>query len=343
MQNNWISMHIFYASSPNAMLTTCVDPLVQDLRTQGLIQRYFFIRYWQEGPHIRLRLLPAPGVKPEDIRQIIEPVVSAYLQLRPALYNADTVEAQDVYKRVFIAEYGVVKWQQTYGENGQMPIRANNTFAYINYEPEYHRYGGVAGVELAEWHFEKSSDITIQLLRNTNVHVRSILLGHSLQLSLALCYGLLGEDQKGLAFFDKYMTFWQKGFLRRSDDPAPKFEKSFAQKAVQLQQLLSQSRAAIVEGTLVGLTGVEKEWIAHMRELKARIEALVYAGNLTLGAKDGTSLLAETPATANYFLLSSYVHMANNRLGISIPDEIYISYLLKRALEQKVAQQEFVS
>lgn len=31
-------------------------------------------------------------------------------------------------------------------------------------------------------------------------------------------------------------------------------------------------------------------------------------------------------------LLSSYVHMTNNRLGVSILDEIYLSYLMRAAL-----------
>ena len=190
------------------------------------------------------------------------------------------------------------------------------------------------GVELAEWHFERSSEIVLQLLQTTNAHMRSILLGHGLQLSLALCYGLLEDDQRVLIFFEHYMQFWQDSH-RPSEERLSRFEKSFAQQEVQLRQRIGQIRAAIVEGAMARCTSVERVWIAHMRELRTRIETLTRAAMLTITKKDGTELVAEHPAVVNSFLLDSYIHMTNNRLGLSIADEIYLAYLLKRGLEQR--------
>ena len=42
------------------------------LREQELISRYFFIKYWLEGPHIRLRLLPSPGVDEDFVRHLAQ-------------------------------------------------------------------------------------------------------------------------------------------------------------------------------------------------------------------------------------------------------------------------------
>src|SRR5690242_11628145 len=106
MTNNWISMHIFYASNPNPLLTEAVAPLIDELKQQRLIQHYFFIRYWQEGPHIRLRLLPTEGVEAETVTRKAEENISAYLQRRPALYNADNDYAKALYKDMFLTEYG---------------------------------------------------------------------------------------------------------------------------------------------------------------------------------------------------------------------------------------------
>src|SRR5215469_4326305 len=333
METHWVSIHIFYNGNRNHMLTTCLGPLVQDLRERNLVQRFFFIRYWQEGPHIRLRLLPAPGVGREDICVFVEPAVSAYLKQRPALYDVDPSEVQELYKGMFIAEYGEEKWNQMYGKSGGMPIRPNNTFAYIDYEPEYQRYGGKMGVELAEWHFERSSEVVLQLLQTTNAHMRSILLGHGLQLSFALCYGLLGDDRSVRTFFEHYMQFWQN-FQRSPEEQLSRFQKSFAQQEVQLRQRIRQIRAAVVEGAVTGCSSVERKWMAHIRELRTNIETLTCIGRLTITKKDGTELVAEQPAVASSFLLDSYIHMTNNRLGLSIADEIYLSYLLKRGLEQ---------
>ena len=56
---SWLGMHIFYGANPRPMLLDCVRPLVDELTTLGLLDSYFFMNYWQEGPHVRLRLKPA--------------------------------------------------------------------------------------------------------------------------------------------------------------------------------------------------------------------------------------------------------------------------------------------
>src|SRR5579885_3397611 len=100
MPKTWISIHIFYASNQNPLLLDAIEPLVQDLRAAGLIERFFFIKYWQEGPHIRLRLLPAEGADEEVIKQRAETALSAYLQRRPALYNATDEAIAPFYKDI---------------------------------------------------------------------------------------------------------------------------------------------------------------------------------------------------------------------------------------------------
>ena len=127
MTKNWISIHIFYASNANPMLIEALEPLVNDLRERGLIRRYFFIKYWQEGPHVRLRLLPAEGVREEEVKREAEEVINAYLKRRPALYSADNENAQSFYKDMYITEYGEAKWNETYGAEGRMPLRPNNS------------------------------------------------------------------------------------------------------------------------------------------------------------------------------------------------------------------------
>ena len=46
---------------------------------------------------------------------------------------------------------------------------------------------------------------------------------------------------------------------------------------------------------------------------------------------------AADPALTLRILLSSYVHMTNNRLGVNIHDEVYLAYLLKRAVLDDMA------
>jgi hypothetical protein len=54
---------------------------------------------------------------------------------------------------------------------------------------------------------------------------------------------------------------------------------------------------------------------------------LADSGNLSF--RDGP---VRDPRAALAIVLSSYVHMTNNRLGVSILDEIYLSYVIGKAL-----------
>lgn len=340
MSKNWISMHVFYTSNLNPMLVDCIAPLINELREHALIQRYFFIRYWQEGPHLRLRLLPAEGVEQEEVIQVVEPVIAHYLKRRPALYEPDEKSLKFYFKEMFIAEYGEEQWVEQYGADGEMPIRPNNSFHYIEYEPEYGRYGGVDGIELAEWHFEHSSDIVLKSLTNVNVSIRTILLGLSVQLALPLCYGLMQENEKVRDFFDGYMKYWHQNYHRKSDYDS--FDKKYLKMAPDLQRRMTEIQHHVVDGDFADLIAFEQEWMRHIHELRIRIKELVEAEKLVFWSREEERepIVIKDLNTAYNRLLRNYVHMVNNRLGASIVDEDYLSYLLKRALEDKLRNRE---
>jgi hypothetical protein len=337
MTNNWISLHVFYASNPNPLLSEAVAPLIDELRERGLIQRHFFIRYWQEGPHIRLRLLPAGGVQEDEVKRRAEAKISAYLQRRPSLYTTDNALAKTFYKDMFLTEYGEEKWHELYGKDGEMPLRSNNSWHYIPYEPEYTRYGGVDGVEVAEWHFEHASDMAIRLIRETNVHVRTIMLGRSIQMTLPFCFSFLEDDEQVIRFLAAYEKFWRASYPKEASDLTQKFEKKFSLMAERIQQRVAEIRRNVIEEQIGTLTPLEREWWTQMRELRKRIDDRVHMKKLVFqNSIDREPLIPDDPRRAYPLLLSNYIHMTNNRLGVSILDETYLAYVMRRALEELV-------
>ncbi|MGQ0837532.1 thiopeptide-type bacteriocin biosynthesis protein [Actinokineospora sp.] len=321
----WISVHVFYASNANPMLVDCVRPLVAGLRERGLITRFFFITYWLEGPHVRIRLLPAPDADPDVIRAELEAALAGFLRRRPALYDADRAGMDVLYRRLYVAEYGEQSWAATYGDAG-MPFRANNSFDYLPYEPEYDRYGGPAGLEVSEWHFEKSSDIVLRLLGTTNVHVRTVLLGQSVQLAAVLCFEFLRTADRVARFLTDYRTFWETNFQEDSPKRYEVFDASYARMAPRLTARVAEIRDRVA-GRDAELTALETEWLNHVRDLRARTTVLAERGELVFArgpVSDVDSALA--------ILLSSYLHMTNNRLGVTIADEVYLSYILRKAV-----------
>jgi hypothetical protein len=331
VDHGWLSVHVFYASNANPMLVECVRPLVDRLRAEGLISRYFFIKYWLEGPHVRLRLLPAPGVDPAVVRAEVDTAIDGFLRRRPALYEADSEGLADLYRQMFLAEYGEQRWNETYGPDGVMPMRPNNSYAYIPYEREYGRYGGPAGVELAEWHFEQSSDVVLHLLATTNVHVRPVLLGLATQLMMMMCAVFLRDERRIADFLEEYRRFWEVSYQEPSDEYHASFDTSYRRMADSLRDRLTALRRA-ARGEADTTAGVEKRWLAHCHELRNRVTDLVASGVVWFQRGGGDPTPTTDPDVALPVLLSSYMHMTNNRLGVSILDEIYLSYVIRKAL-----------
>jgi len=329
MTHQWVSMHIFYYSNPERMMTDCLGPLVQNLREQGLIQRFFFIRYWMEGMHIRFRLLPAEGVEPAAVKEHLEPAVISYLQRCPALSDPTNTLLPEYYRTFFLGEYGEKKWHETYGADGIMPTRPNNSFAYIAYEPEYHHYGGSSGVELAEWHFEQSSALIMKLFSGGNAHLRTIKLGLSFRLSLPFYCEFLGDPQVIVDYLAISIQRWSQSFAIGSTFEI--YEKKYRRMAPSLHQCISQIHTYITRRKDEGLTPLEREWIDHIHELRQRLDLLITGREIIF---PGQEHIFEQGAIYRQ-LLSRYIHMTNNRLGVTIPDEIYVAYLLTCSLNNR--------
>ncbi|WP_330234958.1 thiopeptide-type bacteriocin biosynthesis protein [Streptomyces sp. NBC_00566] len=325
--DGWISLHVFYAANANPVLVHCVRPLVSRLRDQGMLRSWFFIRYWLEGPHIRLRLLPADASTAGEVACTARETLEAYLRERPALYEEDRNASGDLYKNMFLAEYSEERWDELYGVDGEMPFRENNSVAPVPYERELARYGGPAGMELAEWHFQESSETVMTLLDTTNVHVRTVLLGQAAQLTAGLCFALLRGEDAVARFLGRYRTMWETSYQEPSDSQHERFDRSYERMKDRLVPRLQHVRDSARGDSSASPTPLERAWLAHCAELRDRVLTLADAGHLTF--RDGA---VPDPEDALAIVLSSYVHMTNNRLGVSILDEIYLSYVICKAL-----------
>src|SRR5690349_12865569 len=67
----WRALHIYLhrpVEEVDAFLVRRVGPLVARLLGEGRITSWFFIRYWVDGPHVRLRLRDADDATLELVR-----------------------------------------------------------------------------------------------------------------------------------------------------------------------------------------------------------------------------------------------------------------------------------
>ncbi|MFD7221328.1 lantibiotic dehydratase C-terminal domain-containing protein [Streptomyces sp. NPDC059892] len=331
----WQAIHIFYAANPQPLLVNCVRPLVAGLSADGLLAGHFFINYWLEGPHVRLRLKPVDATATPEVRRRAEEAISGFLRARPALYEVDSGFLNEFYNTLFEIEFPEGDRGAFMNEDGRMNLRPNNSFSYEPYEPEYGKYGGPAGIELAEWHFAHSSDLVMDAFRTMNLHLRTVLLGTSAQLMMVMAGCFLPDRDELGAYLDRYYEFWHNAFPGTGFIGSKEYDKNYAAMAPGLGRRFEGIRRAVRTGELGALPAFLRGWAEHCLALRTRAEELTVGGELVFRSWDGTRDEHVTdPAVALPLLLSPYMHMTNNRLHVTIRDEAYLSHVLGRVLRE---------
>lgn len=89
---DWWAFHVFLfdPAQGEACLLEDIMPALRDLLAQGRVSSWFFIRYWEGGPHLRVRLA---GIGPEDRAALLERV-RAHAAMR---CSATTMTREDYY------------------------------------------------------------------------------------------------------------------------------------------------------------------------------------------------------------------------------------------------------
>ncbi|MDW5326591.1 lantibiotic dehydratase C-terminal domain-containing protein [Plantactinospora sp. KLBMP9567] len=334
----WLAIHIFYGGSARPMLTECIRPLVDELRAQNLLARYFFINYWLEGPHVRLRLKLRTAADEPAVRAAADAAIQRFLTERPALYELDAGYRAELYNLLFDLEFPQGKPAELVGPDGNVRMQPNNSFSYRPYEPEYGKYGGPAGIALAEWHFEYSSDVLIDAVRTMNLHLRPVTLGTAAQLMLVTAGTFLPDRAELAEFLDTYHDFWHRAFAGTDFVNGIDYATMYERLAPDLDRRFQPILGALDRGEQHRLPAFLRGWAEHAAQLRERARRLAESGQLTFAFPEGTPAVTVTdPRVALPRLLSPYLHMTNNRLYVTLRDEAYLAYLLGRAVRDSLA------
>lgn len=333
----WLAIHVFYAANPQPLLVECVGPLVRDLTERGLIAGHFFINYWLEGPHVRLRLRPRTEADIPEVRATAEAALTRFLQTRPALYAMGHGYLGELYEILFALEFPQGKPAELIDANGQMKLQANNSFSYRPYEPEYGKYGGPEGIALAEWHFQHSSEMVLQSVATMNLHLRPVLLGTAAQLMTVMAGTFLPDRADLIEFLDEYHRFWHRAFAGTDLIGTDEYARMYDEVADSLGRRVRLLLDLVASGQTERLPGFLRGWAEHATELRDGVLALARSGRLVISTWEGGEKVITDGREALAKLLSPYSHMTNNRFHVTIRDEAYLSYLLGRVLREASA------
>ena len=146
--STWISAHIFHAGDLDALITQVAGPLAGDLNPDG----FFFLRYWEGGPHLRLRLR---GSDPGRAERELAGRAPAHLRAHPSARAATQQQYATAAARLASGE-------RLPGHDDR--LHANDTVEFIAYRPEHHAYGNPECMTAVEEHFTESSRLALRVL-----------------------------------------------------------------------------------------------------------------------------------------------------------------------------------
>jgi hypothetical protein len=253
-------------------------PEDQDLFVKGLIDvfqmrpqtKWFFIRYWHGGPHIRVRFVDEVNIK-EMLEQL--------------MYNCLEHKEYQLTKEEYYKNHTFDGKEE---DATKLPFYANGVYKKIKYEPEHERYGRGERLEFSEMAFQVSSEIVSRFFKLT--------LNRNAKLGLSIFmfhYFLSFIDNKN-KFLDLYYQYWNQ------------------MNAGNMNINLSHDSLNILEGILDNLKLGE----VFEQELSRLTNLLISIQNSGISND------------AFNYIISSHIHMANNRLSVVPQMEAIIAKLL---------------
>jgi thiopeptide-type bacteriocin biosynthesis protein len=292
----WLSLHCHVHWAPQDLdefLSGPLNDLLADQQAAGGLTDWFFIRYWEGGPHVRLRLR---GVsQPAAVTRAVAELVDA-ARYEPALVNeADYHE--------FLggtAARSTEQWQP------------HGTVRAVPYVPETQRYGGEQALPVAEDVFCRSSEVALALLPNATTPSRRLAIAGDLALITSLALGL--DELAAASWLRGHVGAWRwstetkliptgqvqaeaEAILRTQAGP-------LRDRGERIRRLLDKADA----------DHPYARWVATIRQAREDLEGLAAGPFLTR------------------VVWTSQLHMIFNRLGVLPDEERVVCWLIAQSL-----------
>ncbi len=297
---SWISFHIHHKLSFEKLLISHILPLTHYLKDERLIKSMFYIRYWEGGPHIRYRVFKNENISTTKLKEII---------LSESLYFFNQAEADEEDFDLF----------------------------FLDYKREIKRYGGIAGVEFAEKNFQDSSESILNLLnKKRDIWDYGLALAFSIQLNLTIIKEFTEDKKESVIFFKSNFKNWLIYSL--------KLDKINSNDTEEINKVLkffnnSYDNQSDKINYIVKTIWEEKEnddWLSHWKKCCAEQKSMFHSYkdkiNFDLLSSNSLDKKSEIDENSFFLLLNNLTHMSNNRIGIHLRDEAFISYSIMKAL-----------
>jgi thiopeptide-type bacteriocin biosynthesis protein len=298
----WVSAHLFCQGSLDDLVVDVVSPVIVELGGGAPLQ-WFFLRYWDGGPHLRLRVLPC-GVAPGEVRALIVEHAERYFRAHRCV---ETLRA---------ADYLVMAEKLAAAENMSeylRELRPNNSVEFLGYRREHERYGTGASVAAVERHFTESSRIALALLRAG-----------------------MSRGQRETAACSLLLLTW---FCAAPDADVARYRQFSAELDAHYQRqhgrlIALAERMRHMATRESGGCGALSRWVASIVALRDELTELVASGEFAPPGRGShaTTAPGDTSRARVFPVLDLCAHLVCNRLGIRVDEELSLRCLSARAV-----------
>ena len=296
--SRWRSYHIFYHADRGLLLRELVQPLVSELFRDGIIDRFFFIRYALGGPHVRLRWRLNTADAGPAAQDLLAKKTSEFFSRCPSQEKVSDEKIRERNRELLsVDKVASPEDDQIYGDNcwhASPPLF------------EFERYGGVERMRDSLDLFCLSSIETLQLLQANSASALGWERACMLRQWLPLAFGLAANEDEFAECIDYGNDFFA-GHLERC---AVEGEAVFARNGRPVLNIVCDELQQL---SSAGAYSQKNKITSYASVLARRVKHL--------------------SVKERKYLLHSHMHMAANRLGFTNPQEVYLSRMLRRALD----------
>jgi hypothetical protein len=289
----WTSAHFFYQGEVDRLIVKLVGPLVEELRDTDATIDFFFLRYWEGGPHLRLRIRTEYS---NGHRDLIKWHASEFFRAFPSEDRLKDPKSFLEFSTALAAREGIRAIPAHY---------PNDSVQFIDYSFDSRKYGAARGP--VERHFGESSRIALGLLNaGLSIDQRRAVAFAAVILAFAAC----GRNADAIG--RRIMSSWSIWMLGNTDKSVQEcaFSKAYDERKRELTTLASgamNSARVLPSGSDDPFATA---WFSSLTNLHASL--------------NGGSAVREA-------IIDTCVHMLMNRLGLSPLREGYVRYLAARA------------
>ena len=304
----WSSYHLYYHGDQDAVLVGWVAPMVRSLFAQGVLDRFFYLRYRLGGPHLRLRFRPRAGA-----HGVVEAALAEMAE--QLFHDAPSHDARDP-EKIARDNESILRLDRN---ETDATVYRDNSWCPAPFVPEIERFGGPDLFATCLDIFTASSLATLDFLTACRPIEGSMpspgqRLAATLQRQAGLAWGLASSPQQWLGLV---------GYAGRS---APSAMAPIVERG---DTAFEQNRSAFVTLVLQALNRADTDISSTAHDAAPTLDQLEQKTLRYLAWN-----LRHRDAALRQRILTSQLHLGANRLGQSNPDEVYLSRMLWRAAGQ---------